>query len=113
MESIKHTKEPLHYRVPQNLGWVDQKGELWSIQDERDQPGIPEIKEVCQRVNIPVSSSSSKVRKYLQYTTKDTSSEKKSTMSVYTCALLGLPTWKINLRILNNLYHAHEELTDA
>ena len=26
---------------------------------------------------------------------------------------LGLPTWKINLRISNNLYHAHEEFTDA
>ena len=26
---------------------------------------------------------------------------------------LGLPMWKINLRISNNLYHAHEELTDA
>jgi len=26
---------------------------------------------------------------------------------------LGLPIWKINLRILNNLHHAHEELTDA
>ena len=26
---------------------------------------------------------------------------------------LGLPMWKINLRISNNLYHVHEELTDA
>ena len=26
---------------------------------------------------------------------------------------IGLPMWKINLRISNNLYHAHEELTDA
>ena len=26
---------------------------------------------------------------------------------------VGLPMWKINLRISNNLYHAHEELTDA
>ena len=29
------------------------------------------------------------------------------------CYILGLPMWKINLRISNNLYHAHEELTDA
>ena len=26
---------------------------------------------------------------------------------------IGLPMWKINLRISNNLHHAHEELTDA
>ena len=44
---------------------------------------IPEIKEVCQRVNIPVSSSSSKVCKDLQYTTKDTFSEKKSNECVH------------------------------
>ena len=26
---------------------------------------------------------------------------------------LGLPKWKIDLRISNNLHHTHEELTDA
>ena len=26
---------------------------------------------------------------------------------------VGLPMWKMNLRISSNLYHAHEKLTDA
>ena len=49
-----------------------------------DKISIPESRRSV-KVNIPVSSNSSKVCKDLQYTTKDTSSEKKSTMSVYMC----------------------------
>ena len=32
---------------------------------------------------------------------------------LFRSSLLGLPMWKINLQISNNLYHAHKELTDA